>query len=175
MISVHHFYTFPKDQIHVVQAKLKSSAANDAEHEVSRELKKDLTSKCNIDATTDKKQSVPNQRSKNSVQSSLNYSLAIEHTDSSTENSERCKAHRQSADKENCNHSSGTTELKVITPKKSCKFQCNQTTGKNEDKLSAKFPRSTTKNATTRESKILPGAAECEYPVIYIPANLNDE
>ncbi|KAF3421560.1 hypothetical protein E2986_02243 [Frieseomelitta varia] len=164
-----------EDQIHAVQAKLKLSAANDAEHEVLRELK-DLTYKCNIDdeTTTDEKQSVPNQRSKNSVQPSLNYSFEIKHTDCSIENSERCKAHRQRTDKENCNHSSGTTELKIITPKKSCKFLCNQTTDKNEDKLLAKFPHST-KNATTQESKILPGAAECEYPVIYIPANLNDE
>lgn len=177
MILINHFtYIFPKDQIHAVQAKLKLSAANDAEREVFTELK-DLTYKCNnIDTrTTDEKQSVPNQQSKNSpVQSSLNYSLEIGHTDSSIKNSERCKAYRQRTDKENCNHSSGTAELKIITPKESCKFQCNQTTGKNGDKLLAKFPRST-KNATTQESKILPGAAECEYPVIYIPANLNDE
>lgn len=161
-----------ENQIHAVEAKLKSSAANDAEHKVLKELK-DPTYKYNIDTTTDEKQSTPNQQSRNSVESSQNYSLEIEHTDSSIKNSDRCKAYRQRTDnKENCNHNSGTAELEIIT-QKSCKFQCNETTVKNEDKLLAKFPHST-KNAT-REGKSLPGAAEYEYPVIYIPADLNDE
>ncbi|KAK1124573.1 hypothetical protein K0M31_020475 [Melipona bicolor] len=162
-----------EDQIHAVEAKLKSSAANDAEHKVLKELK-DPTYKYNIDTTTDEKQYTPNQRSRNSVESSQNYSLEIEHTDSSIKNSDRCKAYRQQRtdNKENSNHSSGTAELEII---KSCKFQCNQTTVKNEDKLLAKFPHSTKNATTTRESKSFPGAAEYEYPVIYIPADLNDE
>ncbi|KOX79244.1 hypothetical protein WN51_09045 [Melipona quadrifasciata] len=160
-----------EDQVHAMEAKLKSSAANDAEHKVSKELR-DPTYKYNIDTTTDKKQFTPNQQPRNSVESSQNYSLEIEH--SSIKNSDRYKAYRQRTDKENCNHNRGTAELEIITQKSGNKFQCNQTTTKNEDKLLAKFPHST-KNATTRESKSLPGAAEYEYPVIYIPADLNDE
>ncbi|XP_033315644.1 spindle apparatus coiled-coil protein 1 spindly isoform X2 [Bombus vancouverensis nearcticus] len=171
-------------QMYAAQAELRLDLMNDAEHEVSNVLKdvthkaehedsnvlKDLTHKYNTGATIDEKQSTSNQRIKSSAHAlPLNYSLEIEHTGCLVENPEEYKTHIQLTDKENSNNTSSDIEVKIITPKRSCKFEHNQSTNNDENK-----PFHSVENTAIKKSKVSPSTTEHEYPVVYISTNFND-
>lgn len=140
---------------------------NDAENEVSNVLK-DLAHKYNIGATIDEKQSTSNQGIKSSAHAlPLNYSLEIEHTGCSIENPEECKTHKQLTDKESNNSTSSDVKVKIITPKRSCKFEHNQSTNNDENK-----PFHSVENTAIKKSKVSPSTTEYEYPVLFIPTSI---
>ncbi|XP_071872740.1 spindle apparatus coiled-coil protein 1 spindly isoform X2 [Bombus fervidus] len=156
-------------QMYAEQAESRLDLMNDAEHEVSNVLK-DLTHKYNTGATIDEKQSTSNQRIKSSAHAlPLNYSLEIEHTGCSIENTEEYKTHKQLTDKENSNSINSDVKVKIITPKKSCKFEHNQSTDNDENK-----PFHSVENTAIKKSKVSSSTTEHEYPVVYIPTNFND-
>ncbi|XP_060816799.1 protein Spindly [Bombus pascuorum] len=155
-------------QTYAEQAELRLDLMN-AEHEVSNVLK-DITHTYNTGATIDEKQSTSNQRIKSSAHAlPLNYSLEIEHTGCSIENPEEYKTHKQLTDKENSNSTSSDVKVKIITPKKSCKFEHNQSTNNDENK-----PFHSVENTAIKKSKVSPSTTGHEYPVVYIPTNFND-
>lgn len=141
---------------------------NDAEHEILKELE-DFTHEHNDDdATNDEKHSIYKQTPDNPARSlSLNYS-----SKTSIKYPEDNNIQEQLIDKEKFNQS-GSVELKIVTPKRSCKFEHNQNTNSNQNKHSNKILHSTD-NTNIENDESSPTITDYKYPVIYIPTNLND-
>lgn len=128
----------------------------------------DVEQKCNNDNTEiNEKQSIDRKGLQNFAQSfPLNNSAKIKYTSCLIKNLEDCENHNEQIDKENSNQNN-CVELKILKPKKSCKFEHNQNDNNNANKISNKLLHSM-ENIAIEESKNLSSMDNEKYPIVYI-------